>query len=312
MSRFYDRLMISSHVDENYLESLKNTIVILAKNVSDFYFEYKIRRFDNDLKEDFPSLAPPFPNFFIETTAPNIIQKNVLVLGDSLIPRQTTMALAWGIHCCAQKDEKSGWVIMADLYFELNRKYNVYGPIWTTVLNVDDQGEPIYCKGYHTGIGHFDEGQRSAIMNIVKNSLNKKIEILEERDLGFRHLYYYPLFMAISFMHCKNVTLETIEPNKKLNKKFQKNHGGFLIKYHTLQVESIKKILKKEGKIESQGLERALHICRGHFKDYRESGLFGKIPGIFWWDAQARGQRKKGIILKDYEIGKSIPYQNSS
>ena len=33
------------------------------------------------------------------------------------------------------------------------------------------------------------------------------------------------------------------------------------------------------------GLKRALHICRGHFKDYREGrGLFAKTHGIWWWD----------------------------
>ena len=40
--------------------------------------------------------------------------------------------------------------------------------------------------------------------------------------------------------------------------------------------------LEREGDIQHIGLKRALHICRGHFKDYTiGKGLFGKVRGCF-------------------------------
>jgi len=49
-------------------------------------------------------------------------------------------------------------------------------------------------------------------------------------------------------------------------------------------------------------IQKALHICRGHFKDYRKSGLFGKIAGIFWWDQHARGSADCGIVKSTHVI----------
>jgi hypothetical protein len=45
------------------------------------------------------------------------------------------------------------------------------------------------------------------------------------------------------------------------------------------------KQLDAAGAKDPGGLPRALHIMRGHFKDYREGrGLFGKVHGMWWWD----------------------------
>ncbi len=47
----------------------------------------------------------------------------------------------------------------------------------------------------------------------------------------------------------------------------------------------MRKQLAEAGAEGTGGLKRALHIMRGHFKDYREGrGLFGKVHGMWWWD----------------------------
>jgi hypothetical protein len=69
-----------------------------------------------------------------------------------------------------------------------------------------------------------------------------------------------------------------------------------------LNIHPIKKILEIEGQSQKTGLKMALHICRGHFKDFTERGLFGKYHGLYWWDAHARGNAKEGIALKDYRV----------
>jgi len=48
-----------------------------------------------------------------------------------------------------------------------------------------------------------------------------------------------------------------------------------------------------------------LHICRGHFKDYRLSvGGLGKhhLKGMWWWAPQVRGTAERGRVEKDYDV----------
>lgn len=111
-----------------------------------------------------------------------------------------------------------------------------------------------------------------------------------------------PILMALNFIHCKNVEQITNNIDSKLIKVRQKRNKPYFEKYYTLAIDPIRKILNTEGEAESKGLAHALHICRGHFKDYTEKGLFGKIKGTFWWPATLRGNEEVGKITKDYEI----------
>jgi len=77
-------------------------------------------------------------------------------------------------------------------------------------------------------------------------------------------------------------------------------------------VEPLRKQLRKQDSRpddEGRHIQQALHICRGHFKDYRDSGLFGKHFGIYWWDMHMRGSKEYGEIVKDYEI--EVPAQEA-
>ncbi len=104
-------------------------------------------------------------------------------------------------------------------------------------------------------------------------------------------------------MHCKNVTARAIDPPAALQKARQKRGKRPLLRYHVLDIEPMKQVLRKQGGLGSgNNIAQALHICRGHFKDYRQSGLFGKVKGIFWWDQHARGDVKQGVVTKDYSI----------
>jgi hypothetical protein len=46
-----------------------------------------------------------------------------------------------------------------------------------------------------------------------------------------------------------------------------------------------------------------VHLCRGHFATYTDQApLFGKYVGRFWIPPHARGDRARGIVIKDYEV----------
>lgn len=113
-----------------------------------------------------------------------------------------------------------------------------------------------------------------------------------------------PALLAMSFLHCRNVLTDP-EPNRppKLLRAYQKRHGVDMVRFHTLQIEPMRKVLADAGAESATGLHKALHIARGHFRDYSEGrGLFGKLHGIFWVDSHVRGRSSEGTVFKDYNV----------
>ena len=116
---------------------------------------------------------------------------------------------------------------------------------------------------------------------------------------------WLPMLVTIMFMHCKNVARVEHKPDPRLAKRTLQRGRPCMLKYHTIEIEPMKTVLRKEGQIETVGLERALHICRGHFVYYPADGpgLFGRgIHGQFWKPAHARGTAKKGVVISDYRV----------
>jgi hypothetical protein len=130
----------------------------------------------------------------------------------------------------------------------------------------------------------------------------------QEMDAFWDHLYSItsPLLLAIMFMHSKSVKRVEHIPPAKLAKRNLERGKAPMLRYQTLEIEPMKEILLKEGHVDSVGLERALHLCRGHFNFYPDSGpgLFGKGKtfGLVWIPAHARGTEKKGMVISDYSV----------
>jgi hypothetical protein len=108
--------------------------------------------------------------------------------------------------------------------------------------------------------------------------------------------------LAISFCHCRNVTLRSEEKPAQLLKR-QIARGRPQVTYKVLEITPMKGILKKAGAENAHtGLRRALHICRGHFAAYEDKGLFGKYRGRFWIPQHLRGSQEAGLVVKDYTV----------
>lgn len=95
--------------------------------------------------------------------------------------------------------------------------------------------------------------------------------------------------------NCKNVEVTT-GPSVAMRKR---GRGG--IREYTLKIQGSKRVHTRPGEPAAES-EIAYHIVRGHFKDFRESGLFGKHHGVYWWDMFTRGDKANGEIRKDYEL----------
>jgi len=108
--------------------------------------------------------------------------------------------------------------------------------------------------------------------------------------------------IALLLLSTKNIVTKRHDPPDKLNKKRKKRDRIPLFSYHTLHVK-----LPSERSAgppgEKSGAIMPVHLCRGHFKHYTpEAPLFGRYTGRYWWQPHARGSKKAGIVVKDYEV----------
>jgi hypothetical protein len=108
----------------------------------------------------------------------------------------------------------------------------------------------------------------------------------------------------LKVLNCKNVFTEKIERRKKIVKKGKvkttKDYKKFDYKILVVKLSKRKKYITEEGR--EEGGNTRLHLCRGHFKEFYEKPLFGKIFGRWWWQPQIRGNKEKGFIGKEYKI----------
>lgn len=298
MSRLYDRLLAENIICDKYLPEYKSAIVISGDNVSNYYYGGTDQEMWN-IYRDFPNIAPPFDNFFVDCRAPQQIISKV----EGIVPIDEFPFAGWGLWFLATPDDSFGakWKIGCQLYLE-PKHHKPIGPILAWVIRIMKDGKP-----RQTGDNQYDfqiilapiQQHNKCIMSYV-HSLDIKSQ--QEWCDNLRSFLDVGL-LTISFLHCKNVVMKQANPPEKLQKKNIKKRGFPLVRYHVLDIEPMKQILKSEGNSEETGIKKALHICRGHFKDYTQgNGLFGKIKGLYWWDMFLRGDKHEGLILKDYNI----------
>lgn len=248
--------------------------VILIDNVADYYFAADQEMWSLD--RDFPNLAPPFPSFWCEHRLPQKIHSKqcgdsdlqishgrVGVLLLAVSPEQVT-GEGW--------PEETRWCLVAELFIDYGSQGGIQGPHGTMMLAVDSEGRALdapWMQGYH----------RTEDNEIMKSFFT----------------WLHPMLLAVSFLHCKNVRVVENPVDKPLAKRFRERHGFAPSPHKTLIIEPLKQILRTEGRAGEVGLAKAMHICRGHFKDYREGrGLFGKYHQIVWQPSVVRGSQKRG------------------
>ncbi|MFF0870171.1 hypothetical protein ACFYUV_51070 [Nonomuraea sp. NPDC003560] len=109
------------------------------------------------------------------------------------------------------------------------------------------------------------------------------------------------LAMTFGLMHSKNVDVVVQVPGEKQSRAHHKRRGVPLARYSVLDIHPVTRVLEREGKASADGLDSALHICRGPFKTYRpEAPLFGKLSGQYWWKEHPRGKAEHGEIHSSY------------
>lgn len=185
------------------------------------------------------------------------------------------------------KNDGAYWTFTARTYAEPHK-----GPIEQIKATVQAY---ITKEGKYLGI---DGGKRFNVIPDIYLT-GPKAQHFADSLGGFLHIP----FMTLCFCHCKNIELTEHKLTEgKLSQK-KKNKLKAAYRYYVLNIEPMKNILKYEGESEKTGLKKALHICRGHFATYTpDAPLFGRVTGTFWKPMHVRGNKKEGVVIKDYKI----------
>jgi hypothetical protein len=111
------------------------------------------------------------------------------------------------------------------------------------------------------------------------------------------------ILMSLVLLNCKNVHTREQPCDQKLAKRYHERHGHKRPRYYVLDIEPMKqKFRDANGGKDGISLAKALHICRGHFKNFDDKPLFGKLKGTYWWQPHVRGTEAAGVVDKDYRI----------
>jgi len=209
-------------------------------------------------------------------------------------------------------------ILVCSLFLNMKNEKSTYNLAeWglSPVIYMASVGKPIteepYAKGIikqHPALGDFlIKTNYPALpfpMLLLKGDIGKNL--FKEALVRDRN-HFFLLNMILLLLNCKNISTQTTYPSEKLNKKRRKNNKPELLTYKTLFINIIRKTKLDTGKehirkTTTESLTRA-HLCRGHFKHFtKEKPLMGKHVGVYWWDAQLRGDKTAGKIIKDYEL----------
>lgn len=298
MALMYDRIMANGlvpcgrkEINEVVSEGLAICECFNIDSAAEIFFAKHgagIRGFkeDNLSLKDFPNVAPVFPCMWMEFN-PRIPQDYLGETSDGYVRGQLGCLIQsmwvddhWECYATTIQQGQHGSFLIHGIH----------------IFDVDSQG---VCEDI--GIG---------CPPMIKEWLDRYYpsdnpDQLQEKYLLVASLevIMFPCLFALSLLHCKNVATTDNAPNSWQQMKHARRGGKApLVTYKTLDVGPMRQLLRNEGQSETNGLKKALHICRGHFANYDEKPLFGKYTGQFWVPAHVRGSLSEGTVMKDYRV----------
>lgn len=258
----------------NIYAGLKQSIIFDVTNVEEYFRSQKPKQITF---KDFPNVRPVFPHSFFEWK-PGYYEAKTL----SIVAQGSFVTYV-------QRDEGSIDVYTFN-FQEWQRQIRYLG-----------------CNGWKCDLN----GELTGILPVT-DYLKEFTKMGSEAEKVIFILRTIEIPMtSLSFLHCKNVIIQSHDISDKLQRARIRRGKLPIFTFKTLEIKPMTKILREEGGSETHGLARALHICRGHFKDYSQGPGLGRghAKGLYWWDSMVRGSREVGAVIKDYKV--SPPSQNT-
>lgn len=259
--------------------------VVLADNVTEYYYGSNETYRAADMPESLPNVAPPWPLTFIESQ----------VCSDPTMRKELGFR-SWGVlfegieNDQEEREHAGRWQLRSNIILDVGGRLMLEAI--GVAFSVDDSGRLV------------EAGTGPRVELMVPEGLERTADLYMSGAHFNDHLtYFIPALLTLCFIHCNNVTLRGETPERTRQQRRELARRGLpLLRYHIIDIRPVETLLGSEGDLEEQGLGKALHICRGHFKDFTDKGLFGKHHGTYWWHDQARGTPERGIVTKDYLV----------
>jgi len=272
-----------------YVSTSDDLPVLLIDNVAQYYWVGTKQEYWQ-LERDFPNLAPPWPVFWVEHHMARTCRSEI---GDrdlrdtigskakiGVLVHAFTRDQVYEMGADNRLGDGAHWLLWMELFvnYDASSSRHIQGPHGSCFVQVDAEGRALGPPGMHDYGDHPEH---------IKNLIT----------------LFNPTLLAISFLHCKNVTVEDQSMDKPLAKKYRSQYGREPARWKTLVIEPLKQILRKEGRADTNGLAKAMHICRGHFADYRNGrGLFGKYKQLVWMPMTIRGTKGEKPAKREIEV----------
>jgi hypothetical protein len=286
--KHYRQEPLLSEIRNEVLKALEDADCFVVDNVCRYFFEHYHSKSLN-VTEDFPCLAPPGELFWMEM---NFSHPEV----HPTYPKQWGVAFeafTWEewVEFCKEKQPVAlesfpidptpiRWMLRCCVYCHTHD--HLYGPIGNWIFPLDHTGKPI------------------TLLVVGREDLGEPHETFLDNTLS---VMVFPALLALCFLNCKNVRAEKEPLDPHFAKIYQKKHKKPLMQYKTLKIEGMKSEIRKGSKAAGTGIEKGMHICRGHFKTFTEDKpLFGRVTGRFFFAQHVRGKKEKGVIVKDYDV----------
>lgn len=289
----------------NDLHILKRGPVITIEAISEYYAMTDQESWGF---EDFPNCAPPFRSCVLQWTTPNRIKRKGR---DELINVQSQQAV---VMYSFDREDEFGRETLEKLSAkqfpdtegsELTAKQAIDQCRWVVSFSMWIAPFDRQCVGKAHCLGvkalvMVDRAGRG-IYGCLSGPLLHRLAALPDGVNGAWCTIHVAL-LAISFMHCKNITIKD-DRDSLPSAKWHRRQRVPVVTNKVLNIAPMREVLRREGGSDEVGGKRALHICRGHFSTYNdEAPLFGKITGTFWVPQHVRGTKEAGEVVKDYEI----------
>lgn len=281
---------------------LEEPPVIVVDNVAEFLFneekDGKSWRYDTD----FPNIAPPFSSWWMEYKVPRNIEhlKGLNAIGvfvniwdmqvEALMP-DNLLTGAKPLLDSLPKDRPPRWLCQWQMVMEGDGAMLGAGAAMVMVSAIAEDGKPIGgVLGSVSSCFYTNDDEKTPKNPTVIELVGTAVDLL------------HPMLLALSMMHCRNVTLVEGTIPRHERRRAEKEKVRAPLRFSTVNIAPMTRILRDEGKSGSHGLQKAMHICRGHFKHFDEKPLFGRVTGTFWWGSMVRGTSSRGKVVHDYEV----------
>jgi hypothetical protein len=293
-------------------KSLAGCVVFNIDDIATYYWQSQKTDW-NVAAGDFPNIAPPYPDFFMQYQMP----RGKIVVEEGEVSIKDIEMYGFAFHSVKLEKEKGRkWVLQKK---ELTDQVK-----WLVSFSFYSYIPSVVPEVYHDGIQYFLGVDEAGVMTPLWGDPDRPmlIDYPEERRNELENVAYreqlvraifsvlHPCLLAISFLHTKNtIVVENSPANRSVasRRRAARKSGEPSYTFHTLDIRPLREALRREsgndekGNGEVRDIARAAHLRRGHFADYQEGrGLFGRYHGLYWFDSTF--VKGNGLASKDYNV----------